>query len=67
MDCWNANEPGAKFGPNRSLIWEVPGRFLSSSFNLAPSGGFLSEFGLEKNYRKHTNNFYFRSMYRKLA
>ena len=25
--------------------------FLSSSFNLVPSGGLFSEFGLEKNYR----------------
>ena len=40
MDCWSANEPGAKFGPNRSLMWQVPGRFLSSSFNLVPSSGF---------------------------
>ena len=48
MDCWSANEPGAKFGQKRSLIWEVPGRFLSSLFNLVPSGGFFSEFGFEK-------------------
>ena len=55
MDCWSANEPGSKFGPNRSFIWEVPGRFLSSSFNLVPSGGFFSVFGLERIYRKYTN------------
>jgi len=41
MDCWSANEPGAKFGPNCSLIWKVPRRFLQSSFNLVPSGGFF--------------------------
>ena len=40
-DCWSANERGAKFGPNRPLIWEVPGRFFSSSLNLVPSGRFV--------------------------
>ena len=38
MDCWSANEPGAKFGPNRSLIWKVTGRFLSKSFSLVLRG-----------------------------
>ena len=51
MDCWSANEPGGKFGPNRSFIWEVPGRFLSSSFNLVLPVDFFSEFGLEIFYR----------------
>ena len=41
--AWSANEPGAKFGPSRSLIWEVPGRFSSSSFNFVPSGGDIFE------------------------
>ena len=45
MDCWSANEPGAKFGPNCSLIWKVPRRFLQSSL---PSGEFFEWISAER-------------------
>ena len=65
MDCWSANEPGAKFGPNRSLIWEVPGRFFVkfvqfSSFGWIFSGRcsvtiFLTD--LDATVTQHDGNF----------
>ena len=39
MDCWSANEPGAKFGPNCSLIWEVPRHFFVKFVQFSSFGG----------------------------